>query len=69
MAPKEKATELYSKFCECTYAGSDAKDCSLIAVDEIVSALTDEYQSDLVHYKETGGYDFWVSVKEEINKL
>ena len=65
MTPKEKAEELFSKYLEL---GKDytrgvsmkdlAKQCALIAVDEILSAIgfsvNDEY---------------WGQVKQEIEKL
>jgi len=63
MTAKDKAQELYDKFIpyvpvrkECEH--KCAKKCALIAVDEIISAIgfssNDEY---------------WVEVKQEIEKL
>ena len=62
MTPKEKAFELYFKYYRDVLANSEkAKQCALIAVDEILSMkivrkddLTDEY---------------WENVKQEIEKL
>ena len=55
MTPKEKAKELIEKF----YWDYDrAKQCALIAVDELIKATTPLTST---HY--------WKEVKEEINKL
>ena len=68
MTPKEKATELVNKFIEFTRVFDDcsgwvddiisAKQCALIAVDELIKAtvpLTSTY--------------YWQEVKQEILKL
>ena len=71
MTPKEKAEELvnkYSIWCwnevVCDY--EIAKQCALIAVDEILS----DYKNYLLHentaYK---GLMYWKEVKQEIEKL
>lgn len=67
MTPKEKARELVEKYfylfsveLENTIADYEAKECALIAVDEIwraVQFLDDETE------------DFWLDVKIEIEKL
>ena len=64
MTPKEKAKELYSKF-EDGITGLEgyewwdsAKQCALIAVDEILNVL-------FQHHK----IDYWKEVKQEIEKL
>jgi hypothetical protein len=67
MTPKDKALELYFKYEKqireykqnsFEYDGRKAKNCCLIAVDEIIKAIgfstTDEY---------------WQEVKQEIEKL
>jgi hypothetical protein len=73
MTPKEKAEELLDKMsiqtykyqeyaganyktCEIGYEGG--KKCALIAVDEIFRNNTDESK-----------HDYWIKVKEEIEKL
>ena len=65
MTPKEKAEELYSKF-EDNIQGIEgyewwesAKQCALIAVDEILKLEVND------------GYDhnYWKQVKQEIEKL
>lgn len=64
MAPKDKAEELVRKMClnDCTIKNIDkAKQCALIAVDEILIAdmfmMTEEQEQ------------FWEEVKQEIEKL
>jgi hypothetical protein len=68
MRPKEKAEELYFKYKEALNIKNDmriganpfAKECALIAVDEILKAVT-----TIADKK----YDFYVEVKQEIEKL
>jgi hypothetical protein len=78
MTPKEKAKELVNKFrdinwlVETPYTSryewiqiQEAKQCALIAVDEILSELTEipyglEYLNRL---------NYWLEVKQEIEKL
>jgi len=61
MTPKEKALELYEKFIfpcwECDEFAK-AKECSLIAVDEILESI-DNFEIQ----------DFYSDVKQEIEKL
>jgi hypothetical protein len=59
MTPKEKAVELVNKYLQI-YDGrvSFAKQCALIAVDEI-----------LVGYMSNPKISFWQSVYEEIEKI
>jgi hypothetical protein len=70
MTPKEKANELVVKFIKHSRAEKDikpiqsAKQCALIAVDEIIQS----------HYYASSGikpmiYDYWKEVKQEIEKL
>ncbi len=70
MKAEEKAKELFNKYCyairtEETDSGYFtnviyAKQCSIIAVDEILSAI--EYLDDDSEY-------FWEQVKQELEKL
>ena len=72
MTPKEKATELFDKFY---YARDEqgfhsvnkyrAKQCALIAVDEIIEE--NEYLEELVQAGLKKQY--WQEVKQEIKKL
>jgi hypothetical protein len=72
MKAKEKAKELFYCFTKCkdksnsyyvTPIIEDAKQCALIAVDEIINS----WDSDL--YKDCGSSIYWQEVKQEINKL
>jgi hypothetical protein len=71
MTPKDKAQELFDKFIEFTqdwdeldgYVDDEyrAKQCALIAVDEIVC-------SNMIHLH-LHQMDYWQEVKQEIKKL
>lgn len=77
--PKEKAKELINKFqhppsaleheeCDCLHIDI-AKDCALIALDEIISCgVTNDYYWD----KKLGRYlsfeEYYIEVKKEIEK-
>ena len=71
MTPKEKAKELFDKYYDYTadmeYPNECAKQCALIAVDEIIEVSKDiadeEVLSAIIIYW------FWLKVKEEIEKL
>ena len=70
MTPKEKARELVDKIIDKMFDLRDgynsievfdtAKQCALIAVDEIIDLLSDDI-NPLVNY--------WFEVKQEIEKL
>ena len=67
MTPKEKAEELVDKMLYCFQGHIDeytAKQCALIAVDEIIG-------SHLLSNKilNTHPVDYWQEVKQEIEKL
>jgi hypothetical protein len=73
MIPKEKAKELVNRFLEvndgidydngCGVTIYQAKQCALICVDEIISALENhKWQNQKV-------IDFYKEVKAEIHKL
>ena len=72
MTPKEKAKELFNKYYSYLKANlmddkeaiDDAKQCALIAVDEILDS----------HYKLLSGvktsiYKYWQEVKQEIKNI
>jgi hypothetical protein len=85
MTPKEKAKELYNKFLNPsgdTYLygmleHESAKECALIAVDEIILSRKDDSQFDDTLW--AGGSDmytmhpmylnYWQEVKQEIENL
>ena len=72
VTPKEKAKELLDKFKEHSqlmigYGGltskiGTAKQCALIAVDEILETV-------VVYDDISNDYQFWQQVKQEIKKL
>jgi hypothetical protein len=70
MTPKEKGIDLFVKYYERlpddTYsnegAKSEAKECALIAVDEIFFAIQDLPLDEV-------NWNYWQEVKQEINKL
>lgn len=60
MAPKEKAKELFDEYFKLTHPFYDidkAKQCALIAVDEILNGSRLFYIED---------YKYWQEVKQEI---
>jgi hypothetical protein len=72
MSPKQKANELYFKFyaldsltCEVDggTAETTAKQCAIIAVDEIINALPSFDMVDIIER------DYWQEVKKEIELL
>lgn len=73
MTPKEKAEELYSKF-EDNIQGIEgyewwesAKQCAIIAVDEIIN--TDCLIDEDVYVMTPSYIQYWQQVKQEIEKL
>jgi hypothetical protein len=69
--PKEKAKELVDKYIEMEYLKDFhgmyqplAKQCALIAVDEIIQQCWDYMDIDL-----EASYDYWQQVKQEIELL
>jgi hypothetical protein len=73
MTPKEKAKELVEAMSfscrECDYE-SKAKQCALIAIDEIInsSPLEPAHPYDYV-IAEREAMEFWQEVKNEIQKI
>jgi hypothetical protein len=61
MTPKEKADELHVGYWHLTNDSRIAKQCALIAVDEILS--------NPMFFSDYGTVYFWQSVKKEIEKL
>jgi hypothetical protein len=71
MTPKEKAFELAHKFrlleirtsenSHIMISMADAKQCALIAVDEVINTIMSVYQPETKA--------FWFEVKKEIEKL
>jgi hypothetical protein len=73
MTPKEKANELFGKFAmylraNLMYdeeANEDAKQCALIAVDEILGDIDDS----ILHPQNKEAINYWQEVKKEIEAL
>ena len=77
MTPKEKVEELYNKyeqlgkdFTRGVSMAEFAKQCALIAVDEIFEfmKMDDEY-TETVSNANSKWVDYWLEVKKEIEKL
>ncbi len=62
MTPKEKAGELYNKMYDFSIFDESAKQCALIAVDEIL----DMVKHTPIEFIET---DYWQEVKQDIENL
>jgi len=66
MSPEEKAKDLFEIYLLETGNETFAKNCALVAVDEILS----DYKNYLLHentdYK---GLMYWKEVKQELEKL
>jgi hypothetical protein len=79
MTPKEKANKLFGKFAmylraNLMYdeeANEDAKQCALIAVDEIINSNPYKLSLEGKFLTEHITYDinYWEEVKQEIEKL
>jgi hypothetical protein len=68
MIPKEKAEELVNKYLMNTPVGfhiDDAKECALIAVDEIIDIAYWEYMESMGEKEKK----YWQEVKQEIINL
>ena len=66
MEPKEKANELVNKMLDFTdWHNEDAKQCALIAVDEILKAVDNPDETYLMKHS----VNYWTEVKQEIEKL
>jgi hypothetical protein len=74
MTPAEKAIELFSKYSYLsenhvpTLGVKVAKQCALIAVDEIISNMI-FWKSDSEIGLEINKREYWEEVKKEIEKL
>jgi hypothetical protein len=73
MTPKEKAQELFDKYFEVTNNYYQAKQCALIAVDEILNTLKifpekDTTSKSVVNFS-VSRIMYWVQVKKEIELL
>ena len=68
MTPKEKARELVDKFIQTNGNAFFAKECALVAVDEIINnfGLLTEGKA---HYSSSNTIKYYEQVKQEIEKL
>ena len=76
MTPKNKAKELVDKFKYNTRAWNEtngwkdcfynAKQCALIAVNEILNLMIKEFKWDVKH---NGNIEYWQEVKQAIQEL
>ena len=63
MTPKEKANELFGKFYSITGPFTEAKECALLTVNEILNALSYKVSSNFEELK------YFEEVKQEKKKL
>ena len=72
MTPKEKAKELYWKYyqniSDTSFPEETAKQCALIAVDEILN-LGFDIRCDATERCVSPVMNYWQEVKQEIEKL
>jgi hypothetical protein len=65
MTPQEKADELYVGYWRLTNDSRIAKQCALIAVDEIIANIEPSVSMDVISAR----IKYWEQVKQEIEKL
>jgi hypothetical protein len=58
MTAQEKAAHLLLKYMSKVVSKQTAKECALVCCDEVLRYMGAD-----------GGYEFWTSVKKEIEKL
>jgi hypothetical protein len=70
MTAKEKAEELVARFIQANGNSFFAKECALIAVDEILNSFNNVFDDFVVESSKTGGYrnmkNYWREVEREI---
>lgn len=70
MTPKEKAEKIYYKYyqqvTDCSYPEDRAKECALIAVDEVLR-IVNIWSS--LNLQKSSQVIFWEQVKQEIEQL
>jgi hypothetical protein len=65
MTPQEKADELHVGYWRLTNDSRIAKQCALIAVDEIIANIEPSVSMDVISAR----IKYWEQVKTEIEKL
>jgi hypothetical protein len=69
LTPKEKADELYVGFWYLTNDSRIAKNCALVAVDEIVEIFEFMVASNLQNHEFMVILNYWDEVRKEIKLL
>jgi hypothetical protein len=77
MTPQEKADELYVGYWRLTNDSRIAKQCALMAVNEIIESREDDSAFDDTMWENASEYyiphpmylNYWLKVKQEIEKL
>ena len=65
MTPKQKAAYLIVKYMSKVVDIKLAKECALVAVDEILNQDKGAFDLGEIHYH----FEYWMEVKQEIEKL
>jgi hypothetical protein len=68
MTPQEKADELHVGYWRLTNDSRIAKQCALIAVEEIIP-IVNSYENALSASQQSNYLEYWYEVKEELEKL
>jgi hypothetical protein len=68
MTPKEKADELHVGYWRLTNDSRVARQCALLAVDEIIP-IVNSYENALPASQQSNYLGYWYEVKKEIEKL
>jgi hypothetical protein len=78
MTPKEKADELFDKYYSvkwhngkkvCSMSKQAAKDCAIIAVDEMIESYEFDVISDMINQRYIDKLNYLDEVRQKINKL
>jgi hypothetical protein len=64
MTPKEKAAYLVVKYMSKVVSKNVAKECALVAVDEITANIKPSVSMDVIEAR----IEYWQEVKEQIKK-
>ena len=64
MTPKEKAAYLILKYMSKVVSKQVAKECALVAVDEIIANIEPSVSMDVIEAR----VKYWQEVKQEIEK-
>lgn len=69
LTPKEKAKALFDRYYSITGPFTEAKQCALLAVEEIEQALTDYGQTSYELQNMDREFNYWNEVKKELELL